>query len=100
MSADSSLVASLVEFYQVEEIRIMWQQVFQARMSRVTSAVTVNASSFEGGSSSGIVLSTPQEMDNFIGACRAALRAKGGDSSTLPEQLGSSVNFGFRPVAV
>jgi hypothetical protein len=100
VSAASPIVASLVEFYSIEEIRVFWQQVFNARMARSTSPVTITNSSFEGGSAGGIVLNTPQEMDAFITACRAAIRLKHGDNSTPSEELGRVVDFSHRAVSV
>ncbi len=98
MSADSVLVASLVEFYSAEEIRGFWQTVFQARMARVTKVVAITSHSADGATASGMVLNSPQEMDSFIAACRQAIANLGDDGTTLPESLGSSVDFSGHPV--
>lgn len=101
MASGSTLVDSLVEFYEVAEIRAFWKQVFDARASRSREPVQITNSSFEGGSASGIVLTTPAEMDEFIRACQAAIAIKTGSTTGTPaSQLGSGADFSQRILSV
>lgn len=98
--AAGTLIDSLVEFYEVEEIRAFWKQVFEARMSRSQEPVHITSTSFAGNNASGIVLSTPQEMDEFMRACQAAIATLEESTSGTPaSQLGSTVDFSQRCVS-
>lgn len=98
MAADATLVASLKEFYGEPQIREMWKEVLQALVSRVQAPVQITSSTFEGGSGTGMVVTGPQEMRDFIEACRQAIRELGGDTSVAPEALGTGVDFSGRCV--
>lgn len=100
MAGRNALVDSLVEFLSVAEIRAEWRKVFVALASRSTEPIQVVQQNFEGGSTGGIVLSTRQEMEEFIQACQAAIRIKEGDTDTPASQLGSSADFSSRILAV
>lgn len=95
-------VAYLAEFYTAEQIRAFWKQAGDALMARVSKAVTITSSSFEGGSVTGIVLNNAEEMQAFMAACRAALAQldEDDDGTVDPNTLGRVTDFSRAPVAV
>lgn len=100
MDVQSALILSLVEFYPAASIRDLWKQASDALASRSTSAITINATTFDGQTSSGIALAGANEMANFIGACIAALKKIGADTTSDPAELGSGIDFSRRILAV
>lgn len=97
LSAD---ITSLMEFYSVDQIRGFWKQAFEAKASRATQVVIVTNTGFEGQTSSGINLASPEEIAAFITACQAAIKKIQGDTSTSPENLGTPVSFAGRILTV
>jgi hypothetical protein len=100
MAANPTIVASLVEFYSAEEIRAAWEKAFNALASRSKEVIHINSSTSVGRSTAGIALSTPQEMNDFIDSCRAALLQKQNNPSTPASELGSSTDFSRRILSV
>lgn len=100
MDVQSALILSLVEFYPEDSIRSLWKQAAEALTSRSTSAITINATTFDGQTSSGIALSDPNEIANFISACSAAIKKIRGDTSVDPSDLGTPVSFASRVLQV
>jgi hypothetical protein len=100
MAADLVMVETLEKFFSVDQIEAMWRQVAGALFGRVSTPVVITNSTFEGGSASGIVVSGPQEMRDFIVACQEAIRRKNGDESVPASGLGVGVDFSGRCVGV
>jgi len=100
VDVQSALIESLVKFYPVASIEALWKQALDALTSRSTSAITINAPGFDGQTSSGIALSGPDEIANFIGACKAAIKQINGDTTTDSSNLGTGVSFGRRYLQV
>jgi hypothetical protein len=71
-----------------------------AYASRSQEVIHINTSSAFGTNTGGIALSSPQEMADFIDACRLALRQKANDTTTPASELGSSTDFSRRIVTV
>lgn len=100
MDVSSALIKSLVKFYPVAQIEAMWKQAADALASRSLSAITITATGFDGQTSSGIALSGPDEIANFIGACEAAIAQINGTTTTDSSNLGTGVTFGRRYLQV
>ena len=100
MAASPTVIDSLVEFYDADGIRALWQQVFNARMSRSTEPLHINMASSGGRSHGAIVLATPQEMDDFIEACKIAIKQKNNDNTVAASQIGTSTTFAGRVTTV
>jgi hypothetical protein len=62
--------------------------------------IVINQRSRDGSSSGGISLATNEECTQFMRACEAAERRKGGDESNDPSALGTGIDFSRRPVLV
>ena len=98
MDIGAANIASLVEFYTVEEIRAAWKQAFESSSSRVATVIHISSRSREGSASAGISLATPAEYAAFIAACQQAIQILGGSTAVSPETLGTQVNFSLSPV--
>ena len=93
MDIQAALIASLVEFYSVEQIREFWRLAAYALMTRATEVVTITGTTFGSQSSTGLALGTPEEKANFIAACRAAIDRIQGTTTVDPSTLGTGVDF-------
>ncbi len=97
------LTDSLCEFYTATEIRTLWREVLDATTSRAQLPIHINSRSRDGSSSSGISLSTIDECNAFMRACKAAVVRLEPSSATAQQQaadLGTQVTFAHRPVLV
>lgn len=100
MGIGTALINYLVEFYSVDEIKAFWKQAGDALVSRSTTVIHITGTSFEGQSSNGMALSTPQECQEFMAACEAAIARKSETTSLDPARLGTQVDFSRRAVQV
>lgn len=100
MDTSSALIASLVEFYPASQIRAFWKEAAEALMSRSTVLIHINTTGFQGTSSGGLTLSTPQEIASFIGACKAAIAQIEGTTTVDPSTLGTGIDFSQRTLQV
>lgn len=99
MIPNPETVQYLKKFYTVEQIEAFWKQAGDALMTRSTTLIHLTNQSAEGGSMGGLALSTPEEQQAFMAACREAIRLKGeGASGVSPDSLGTNVVFHFAPV--
>lgn len=96
------LTDSLVEHYHPQEIRKIWKEILDASMGRVRLPIQINARSRDGSSSSGILVSTLEEAEGYMAACKAALARVDPPASKAvnPDSLGTGVDFSCRPVLV
>jgi hypothetical protein len=88
-----ALVVSLVEFYNVDQIRGFWKEAADALMSKSTCLIHITSTGFAGQNSSGMTLSTSQEISAFINACRKAIAQKEGTTTVDPASLGTGIDF-------
>jgi len=93
------LTDSLVEFYDVSEIREIWKQVLDAVTGRVQLPLQINSRTREGSSSSAIIVSTPTDASNYMHACKAAI-ARLESPPQGAEMSGTHADFSRRAVAV
>jgi hypothetical protein len=96
------LTDSLCEHYDLTEIRTLWKAILDAALGRVQLPVQINARSRDGSSSSGILVSSMQEAETYMAACRAAVARLDADATRAvnPDALGTSVDLSQRPVLV
>ena len=94
------LTDSLVEFYDITEIRAMWKQILDATMGRVQLPMQINSRSRDGSTAGSILVSTMAEAEGYIQACKAAVLRLDPDATTAVHQdhLGTQINFSYRPV--
>ena len=100
MDVQSALILSLVKFYPVAQIEAMWRQALDALVSRSTSTLTITGTTFDGSTSTGMVLNTPEEIANFISACEAAVNQINGVTTANPADLGTPPSFACRTLQV
>lgn len=93
------LTDSLVEFYEVSEIREIWKQVLDAVTGRVQLPLQINSRSRDGTSSGAIIVSTPTDASNYMHACKAAI-ARLESPPAGAEMNGTHADFSRRPVSV
>lgn len=92
----AALTAYLAAFYDVEGIRTIWKQIGDALMARGQLPIQINQRSRDGGSSAGILVSTPAEATGYMNACQAALRQLGENMPANPGSLGVAADFSYR----
>jgi hypothetical protein len=93
------IARSLAKYYIKTEIEDFEKQALDALLSRSTTTIHVSTMSQGGESSSGIVLSTPQQQRDFIETAQAAIRIIDGDDEVLAEDMGPGIDFSQKPVA-
>jgi len=94
------LTDSLCEFYTAEAIREIWKQILDASMGRARLPLQVNARARDGSSASSILVSTMTEAEAYMAACKAAVARLEETTTTSPADLGTTVDFRYRPVLV
>lgn len=94
----AAVVNALAEFYSAEEIRGFRKQCLAALAGRSTEILHINALSEDGQSSTGIALSSPEEIEDFMNACEAAERRLAGSTDVDPDDLGTGKDFSYRMV--
>jgi conjugal transfer/entry exclusion protein len=96
------LTDSLVEFYDIVEIRSQWRQILDACLGRVQLPMQINSRSRDGSTAGSIVVSTLAEAEGYIQACKAAVQRLDPTATTAvhPDHLGTGVDFSQRPVLV
>lgn len=96
------LTDSLVEFYDLAEIRAIWRQILDAAFGRVQLPMQINARSRDGSSTSGMLVSSLAEAEGYMQACKAAINRLDPDATSVvsADTLGTTINMGHRPVLV
>jgi hypothetical protein len=95
-----TIINYLADFYTLEEIRAHRKQIGDALLGKVALPIVINQRSRDGNSSGGISLATNEECSQFMRACEAAEKRKNDDTSVDPSQLGTGIDFSYRPVLV
>jgi hypothetical protein len=96
------LTDSLVEFYDLNEIRTLWRQILDATMGRVQLPMQISSRSRDGSTAGAVIVSSMAEAEGYIQACKAAVQRLDPDATTAvhPDHLGTGVDFSQRPVLV
>lgn len=94
------LADSLVEFYDLEEVRVIWKQILDASLGRVQLPMQINARGRDGSSTSAMIVSSMAEAEAYMQACKSAIARLDPDATGVvsADTLGVQINMSYRPV--